>query len=61
MKFFQKSRKLYVTKFKLAGFAGSGEKISFNIRAGISTQGPKTFIFSALCDRLFYAILLDLK
>ncbi|KAL9969568.1 hypothetical protein ACROYT_G021797 [Oculina patagonica] len=46
---FSKSPKLYISSLKLAGFAVSGVKISFKLRGGISTQGPKIGIFSGSC------------
>ncbi|KAL9969572.1 hypothetical protein ACROYT_G021801 [Oculina patagonica] len=47
---FSKRPKLYISSLKLAGFAGSGVKISFNLHGGISTQRPKIVIFNASCS-----------
>ncbi len=51
---FPKRPKLYDLSFRLAGFAGSGEEITFNIRGRISSQGPKIFIFTASCDTFLF-------
>ncbi len=45
-----KRPKRYVLSFKLTDVAGSEEKITFNIRSGISMQGQKIFIIIASCD-----------
>ncbi|KAL9969571.1 hypothetical protein ACROYT_G021800 [Oculina patagonica] len=47
---FSKRPKLYISSLKLAGFAGSGVKISFNLHGGISTQRPKSVIFNGSCS-----------
>ncbi|KAL9969570.1 hypothetical protein ACROYT_G021799 [Oculina patagonica] len=47
---FSKRTKLYISSLKLAGFAGSGVKISFNLHGGISTQRPKSVIFNGSCS-----------
>ncbi len=49
---------LYNSSLKLDGFAGSGVKINFYSRGGISTQAPKIVIFSASCRHFSYSILL---
>ncbi len=41
---FSKRPKLYISSLKLAGFAGSGVEIRFNLSGGILTQGPKIVI-----------------
>ncbi len=43
---FPKRLKLYISSLKVAGFSGSGEKIRFHLRGGMSTQGPKIVIYS---------------
>ncbi len=43
---FPKERKRYISNIKLTSLAGSGVKISYNLRGGILTQGPKIVIFS---------------
>ncbi|KAL9960230.1 hypothetical protein ACROYT_G033660 [Oculina patagonica] len=47
---FPKRTKLYISSLKLAGFAGSGEEISFNVRGDIFTQGPEIVMFSGSCS-----------
>ncbi len=44
---------LYISSLKLAGFAGAGVKIGFNLCNGISTEGPKIVIFSGSCSTFF--------
>ncbi len=46
---FPKRNKLNFSCLKLVAFVGSGVKIRFNLRGGISTQGPKFHIFSGSC------------
>ncbi len=36
------------------GFAGSGMKVSLNLRGGISKHGPKIFIFSVSCGTFLF-------
>ncbi len=51
---FPKRLKLYISNLKRACFAGFGVKISFNLRSGISTQGPKIVISSGRCSTLLF-------
>ncbi len=41
---------LYISSLKLAGFARSGVKITFNLRVGITTKRSKIAIFSGSCS-----------
>ncbi len=52
--FFRQWLKLYISSVKLAGFAGSGVKMSFNLRGGTSAQGPIIIIFSGSCSTLLF-------
>ncbi len=51
---FTKKPKLYISRHKLAGVCATEVKIRFNLRRGISRQGPKIVIFSRSCSTFLF-------
>ncbi len=51
---FTKTPKLFILSLRVHGFAETGVKIRFNLRRGISRQGPKIVIFCCSCSTFLF-------